>query len=124
MPLFSELEELGTRYQRIAGSMTVRWEGEEIPLPRCSRTSRARTARCGSGRGGSARSPTSRSTTSSRPSSTGSTPCAQQAAQNAGFANYRDYIFPAKNRFDYTPDDCERFHAAVEQAVVPAVARR
>ena len=27
----------------------------------------------------------------------------QRAARNAGFANFRDYIFPAKFRFDYTP---------------------
>src|SRR5439155_26601079 len=42
-------------------------------------------------------------------------------AGNAGFANYRDYAFRALERFDYTPADCERFHAAVESAVVPVV---
>ncbi|MGH7534178.1 MAG: M3 family metallopeptidase, partial [Gemmatimonadales bacterium] len=47
----------------------------------------------------------------------------QNAAANAGFANFRDYIFPAKYRFDYTPDDCERFHDAVERTVTPAVTR-
>jgi oligoendopeptidase F len=46
-----------------------------------------------------------------------------QAARNAGFTNFRDYIFPAKFRFDYTPADCERFHDAVEQTVAPAVER-
>jgi oligoendopeptidase F len=33
------------------------------------------------------------------------------------------YCFAAKHRFDYTPDDCARFHDAVEEAVVPAVGR-
>ncbi len=33
IPLFSELEELSARYQRITGSMTVTWDGEERPLP-------------------------------------------------------------------------------------------
>ena len=33
MPVFAELEELGARYQRITGSMTAEWEGEERPLP-------------------------------------------------------------------------------------------
>ncbi len=47
----------------------------------------------------------------------------QRAARNAGFANFRDYIFPAKFRFDYTPADCERFHDAIEEAVAPAVER-
>lgn len=38
---------------------------------------------------------------------------------NAGFANYRDYMFAAMGRFDYTPQDCFNFHAAVQEAVVP-----
>lgn len=40
-------------------------------------------------------------------------------ATNAGFANYRDFAFAAKERFDYTPTDCEKYHAAVEKHVVP-----
>src|SRR5258708_38600763 len=47
----------------------------------------------------------------------------QKAARNAGFANYRDFAHLDKNRFDYTPDDCLRFHDAVEAAVLPAVER-
>ncbi len=43
----------------------------------------------------------------------------QKIAENAGFDNYRDYIFPKKERFDYTPQDCMRFHDAVEQYIVP-----
>ena len=47
----------------------------------------------------------------------------QKVAGNAGFANYRDYAHREKNRFDYTPEDCLRFHVAVEEAVLPAVER-
>ena len=39
--------------------------------------------------------------------------------RNAGFDNYRDYIFVRKDRFDYTPDDCIAFHKAVEDNMVP-----
>jgi oligoendopeptidase F len=42
-----------------------------------------------------------------------------QMAVNAGFANYRDFAFAARERFDYTPSDCEAYHAAVENYVVP-----
>lgn len=42
-----------------------------------------------------------------------------KVATNAGFANYRDFAFAAKERFDYTPEDCERYHAAIEKHVVP-----
>src|SRR5260370_1222067 len=47
----------------------------------------------------------------------------QQVAKNAGFKNFRDYAHLEKNRFDYTPDDCFRFHEAVEVAVKPAIKR-
>jgi oligoendopeptidase F len=40
-------------------------------------------------------------------------------ARNAGFENYRDYAFRKLGRFDYTPADCEAFHAAVEADVMP-----
>ena len=43
----------------------------------------------------------------------------QQIAHNAGFANYRDYMFAALGRFDYTPEDCFTFHESVVEAVVP-----
>src|SRR5262245_41530440 len=41
-----------------------------------------------------------------------------ELAANAGFANFRDYIFPRRERFDYTPEDCFRFHDGVERAVI------
>lgn len=42
-----------------------------------------------------------------------------KVAQNAGFSNYRDYMFAALGRFDYTAEDCFHFHKAVEEEVVP-----
>jgi oligoendopeptidase F len=47
-----------------------------------------------------------------------------QVAQNAGFANFRDYMFQALGRFDYTPEDCFRFHEAIEKEVVPALRKQ
>jgi oligoendopeptidase F len=47
----------------------------------------------------------------------------QRIARNAGCADYRAYAFRARERFDYTPEDCLRFHDAVERAVVPLAAR-
>jgi oligoendopeptidase F len=46
----------------------------------------------------------------------------QQIAANAGYGNYRDYAFRRLGRFDYTPGDCEKFHAAVDAEVMPMVA--
>ncbi|ROT47056.1 M3 family oligoendopeptidase [Candidatus Cardinium hertigii] len=42
-----------------------------------------------------------------------------QLALNAGFENFRDYAFVAMHRFDYTPQDCFTFHAAIKEEIVP-----
>jgi oligoendopeptidase F len=123
VPIFAELEEHSARYQRITGSIMVEWEGVERPLPQIQpylkstdRAVRERAFRA-----------------ASQPYIDRRDELAElfdrmyqlrmRAARNAGFADFRDYIFPAKFRFDYTPADCERLHEAVEQTVTPAVER-
>jgi oligoendopeptidase F len=44
-----------------------------------------------------------------------------QVALNAGFKNYRDYKFKELGRFDYTKEDCFRFHDSVKKHVLPLV---
>ena len=46
-----------------------------------------------------------------------------QMALNAGFENYRDYKFRELGRFDYTREDCLRFHESVKEHVLPLVNR-
>lgn len=45
----------------------------------------------------------------------------QQMAANAGKANYRDYIWLARERFDYTPEMCAQFGDAVAEVCLPVV---
>ncbi|HEU4681621.1 MAG TPA: M3 family oligoendopeptidase [Gemmatimonadales bacterium] len=123
VPIFAELEEHSTRYQRITGSIMVEWQGVELPLPHlqpflksADRGIRERAFRAASKPYIDRRDELSRLFDKMYA-------LRVRAAQNAGFANFRDYIFPAKFRFDYTPADCERFHEAVEVAVAPAVER-
>jgi oligoendopeptidase F len=123
VPLFAQLEEHSARYQRLTGSMTALWDGVERPLPQLQpflkspdRSVRERAFRA-----------------STQPYIDRRDDLAalfdkmyelrMEAARNAGFANFRDYIFPAKFRFDYTPADCERFHHAIEQTAAPAAER-
>jgi len=42
-----------------------------------------------------------------------------QVGENADFANFRDYMFEALGRFDYTIEDCYAFHDSVLNEVVP-----
>ncbi|HNB54140.1 MAG TPA: M3 family metallopeptidase, partial [Anaerolineales bacterium] len=45
-------------------------------------------------------------------------------AANAGYpGDYRAYRWQRLKRFDYTPEDCRTFHAAIEQVAVPAAGR-
>jgi oligoendopeptidase F len=44
----------------------------------------------------------------------------ERVARNAGFKNYRDYAFRRLGRFDYTPEDCAHFHGAVAREIMPA----
>jgi oligoendopeptidase F len=42
-----------------------------------------------------------------------------EIAQAAGYSDFRAYTFANYERFDYTPEDCLRFHDAVEHHIVP-----
>jgi oligoendopeptidase F len=44
-----------------------------------------------------------------------------QLARNAGFDNFRDYKFVEMGRFDYSKEDCFRFHDSVKQHILPLV---
>jgi len=42
-----------------------------------------------------------------------------RVSRNAGFSNFRDYMFKSYGRFDYTPKDCFDFHESISSEVVP-----
>jgi oligoendopeptidase F len=47
----------------------------------------------------------------------------RRIAENAGLPDFRAYRWQQKLRFDYTPQDCYRFHQAIEEVAVPAALR-
>lgn len=40
---------------------------------------------------------------------------------NAGYQNFRDYMFDALGRFDYKPENCFDFHSSVHKFIVPII---
>jgi oligoendopeptidase F len=123
VPIFAELEELASRYQRVTGGMLAEWEGERRPLPMLSpflqardRTVRERAFRA---------TVTPYIATQQELSELFDQMYErrQRAARQANFSDYQTFSFAAKHRFDYTPGDCERFHDAVDAVVVPVYAR-
>jgi oligoendopeptidase F len=123
VPLVAEAEGLAARYQQVTGGMTAEWGGERVPLPRLAPflKSREREVRESAWRASVGPYVAVRDELASvfdRMVTLRNT-----MARNAGFADYRAYVFAAKCRFDYTPADTERLHDAIEATVVPAVER-
>ena len=123
IPLLTELAKLGNEYDKITGGLKADWEGEERNLNQLDallrepdRDVRERAWKLMMGLWLGKREELNnlyRRMLELR----------RRIAENAGLANYRDYVFRAYNRFDYTPNDCLRFHDAIERVVVPAAAR-
>ena len=123
VPLFAQLSELTTQWNKVNGAMTVVWEGEERTpeqlkpfLLSNDRDVRERAFKL-----------RAQPYTEQKEVLAGifdrMYDLRQSVAKNAGFQNYRDFAHREKNRFDYTPEDCMRFHVAVEEAVLPAIER-
>ncbi len=123
VPLAAELSRLTTEWSKLIGAMTVDWDGVEktpaqlLPyLEDSDRSVRERAFRL-----------RAKPYIDNRDAIAGIFDrmygLRQQTARNSGFDNFRDYAHQEKNRFDYTPRDCARFHEAVEEAVLPAVER-
>lgn len=119
IPLQTEETKLAQQYEEICGAMTVMFRGEEKTLPQMGKyleeTDRA------------LREEAWRVVAERRYQDHERIDglfdqmirLRHQMAQNAGFENYIQYAFKRKHRFDYTPEDCQRFHAAAEQVCVP-----
>ncbi len=123
LPLLSEELKLGTEYDKIAGGQTVEWEGKELTLLQLQpvyqepdRERRERAWRLAVGRQLADREAINvlwgRMMAVRR-----------QIAENAGLPDFRAYMWRKRLRFDYTPEDCDTFHRAIEQVVVPAAQR-
>jgi len=110
---------LSQKYYRITGAMTVSFRGEERTLQQMSKFFEVpdRGVREEAWRLTTQRALGNREALDSIYSEM--VALRDRIARNAGFDNFRDYTFVKKDRFDYTPHDCEIFHQAVEEAIVP-----
>lgn len=119
VPLETEEAKLGQQYQKLSGSLTVRFRGEEKTLIQMGRYLEEpdRALRQEAWELVARRRLQERDRFEFLFDS--QIKLRQQIAQNAGFANYRDYAFRRLCRFDYSPADCEAFHRAVEAEVMP-----
>lgn len=119
VPLFTEISTQAQKYAQINGAMTVNIDGKEMTLQQASvllmSTDRKK------------REEVYQKITQRRLKDkdeldtlfTSLIRLRHKVAANAGFKNFRDYMFKALGRFDYTPQDCFNFHEAIQYEVVP-----
>ena len=123
LPLLSDEQKLSNADDKIRGAQTVVWEGQELTLDQlqplyqdADRAVRERAWRLAQ-----ARQLTDRGALNGLWGRM--LHLRRQIAANADCADYREYRWRQLLRFDYTPADCEAFHQAIEQVVVPAAER-
>ena len=121
VPRETAVAKLTQQYQKLSGSMTVQFDGQEQTLARMARVQeepdRAR------------RQAAWEAVTARRGQEIDKfedifeelLKLRHQIALEAGFENFRDYTFANYERFDYTPEDCLKFQAAIEHHIVPRV---
>jgi oligoendopeptidase F len=121
IPLKTEISTKQQQYAAIAGAMTVTLDGEEMTLPRAADRLKSpnRAVREEAYRLIQARR--LRDSEALDKLFTDLVALRHRMALNAGFVNFRDYMFAALGRFDYTPQDCFDFHKAIRETVVPLI---
>jgi len=119
VPLFTEINTETQKYSQISGAMTVTIDGQEMTLQQASvlLMSTDRAKRESVYRKVQERRLQDKETLDNLFTSLVS--LRHRVAKNADFANFRDYMFKAYGRFDYTPKDCFEFHEAIQSEVVP-----
>jgi oligoendopeptidase F len=124
IPLQTELQTLAQQYSAIQGAMSIRWNGADITMEQAAvylmnpdRSIREKVWVLMHER-------RSADTEKLDELFGKMVKLRHQVALNAGFANYRDYMFKAMGRFDFTPEDCFRFHEAIATAVVPLLRKQ
>ena len=121
VPLETEEARLSQRYQKLAGSLTVRFHGEEKTLAQMARYLEEPDRALRQEAWDLVANRRLQEAENFEDLFDQLVKLRGQIAQNAGFANYRDYAFRAKCRFDYQPEDCLKFHEAIECEILPVV---
>lgn len=123
IPLFTELQLLQQKYAAIAGAMSIEDEGRTFTLEQAAnflkdthRETRERIYHKIQARRLEDKNPLNNLFNEL-------IALRHRVAINAGFDNYRDYMFKALGRFDYTAEDCLHFHEAIAEKLMPLMER-
>ena len=119
VPLETEEAKLGQQYQKLSGSLTVQFRGEEKTLVQMARFMEEPDRAVRQEAWELVARRRLQEAEKFEDIFEKLVKLREQIAGNAGFKNYLEYAFRAKRRFDYTPEDCLRFHDAIEKEIMP-----
>ena len=119
LSLMTNDSKLSKEYDTIIGAQTVVWDGEEVTIPQLTpvllgtdRVKREKAWKLASERRLKDREEINQIWKQMLE-------LRVEIAKNAGFDNYRSWRWEYLKRFDYTPEDCLKFHEAIEKVVMP-----
>ena len=121
VPLQTEEAKLGQQYQKLSGSLTVNFRGEEKTLVQMGRYLEEPDRALREEAWTLVAQRRLQVADQIEEQFEALLKLREQIARNAGFENYLAYSFRAKGRFDYTAEDCGKFHSAVDIEFMPAV---
>ena len=121
VPLETEETKLGQQYQKLSGSLTVNFRGEEKTLVQMGRHLEEPDRALRQEAWELVANRRLKEADKFDDIFDEQIKLRRQIAENAGFENYRDYSFRKLGRFDYTPDDCAKFRDAVGNEIMPIV---
>jgi len=119
VPLETEEAKLGQQYQKLSGSLTVQFRGEDKTLVQMARFMEEPDRAVRQEAWELVARRRLQEAEKFEDIFEKLVKLREQIAGNAGFKNYLEYAFRAKRRFDYTPEDCLRFHDAIEKEIMP-----
>ncbi len=122
-PLQEREEKTHREYSSLIAAQTIPWKGQDTPLPQLAAVydQKDRKLRERAWRLEAARRLVDRSRVDELWRQL--VRLRREMASNAGFRDYREYRWRQLGRLDYTPQDCLRFHAAIEEFVQPVITR-
>ncbi|WP_324677319.1 M3 family oligoendopeptidase [Hymenobacter sp. GOD-10R] len=121
IPLKTDISTKQQQYAATVGAMTVTLDGEEMTLPRAADRLKNPDRAVREDAWYAVQTRRQQDALSLDQLFTELIQLRHQMALNADFSNFRDYMFAALGRFDYTPEDCFAFHRAIRETVVPLI---
>ncbi len=117
--LMAELQNLAQQYSSLMGDLSVTWEGKEITLQQAAKLVQNNNRDLRKNVYALISQRRLAEKEKLEDIFDRMIQLRHKVALNAGFENFRDFMFASLGRFDYSVEDCKNFHESVRKHIVP-----